>query len=50
LEERICPNCGHEVEVFTVKGRLIDNFACSCGYVFQKEEPTVPNAGGRAAG
>ena len=30
LDERVCPNCGDEVEVFTVKGRLIDDFACVC--------------------
>jgi len=40
LEERICPHCGDEVEVFSVKGRLIDDFTCSCGYVFQKEIQT----------
>ena len=38
LEERICPNCGDEAEVFTVKGRLIDDFVCTCGYVFHREE------------
>lgn len=42
LEECICPNCSDEAEVFTVKGRLIDDFACSCGYVFQKEPQIVP--------
>ena len=42
LEERVCPNCGDEVEVFTVKGRLIDDFACECGYIFHKEEQIVP--------
>ena len=43
LEERICPSCGNEVEVFTVKGRLIDDFSCDCGYVFQKEGQIVPH-------
>ena len=42
LEERVCPNCGDEVEVFTVKGRPIDDFACACGYIFHKEEQIVP--------
>ena len=36
LEERVCPNCGDEVEVFTVKGRVMEDFVCKCGYVFQK--------------
>ena len=38
LEERTCPVCGESVEVFTRKGRIIEDTACSCGYVF-KEEP-----------
>ena len=42
LEERICPRCGAEVEVFTVKGRLNDDYTCECGYVFRKEEQIVP--------
>lgn len=41
LDERVCHNCGDEVEVFTVKGRLIDDFVCKCGYVFQKEQQIV---------
>jgi hypothetical protein len=36
------------VEVFTIKGRLIDDFACACGYVFHKEEQIIPN--GRLTG
>ena len=39
LEERVCPSCGEEVEVFTRDGRLVDDFACECGYVFKAEEP-----------
>lgn len=37
LEERTCPKCGEIVEVFTRKGRIIDDTACSCGYVFKAE-------------
>ena len=48
LEERVCPNCGDGVEGFTVKGRLIDDFACAGGYVFHKEEQIIPN--GRLTG
>lgn len=45
LEERICPVCGEEVEVFTSRGRITEDAVCECGYVFQAEEPliTVPN-------
>ena len=43
LEERVCPVCGEEVEVFTRDGRLIDDFTCECGYVFHAEEPLVPS-------
>lgn len=38
LDERTCPVCGAEVEVFVRDGRLVDDFACDCGYVFQREE------------
>ncbi len=37
-EERICPKCGKEVEVFTSRGRITEEAACECGYVFQAEE------------
>ena len=37
-EDRICPTCGEEVEVFTVRGRVVEETSCSCGYVFQAEE------------
>ena len=37
-EERIWPKCGKEVEVFTVKGKIKEDTACSCGYVFKEEE------------
>ncbi len=39
--ERVCPRCGGAVEVFTVKGRLVDDFPCACGYVFEREEQIV---------
>ncbi len=44
-EDRICPECGREVEVFVSRGRILEDSACECGYVFQAEEPviTVPN-------
>lgn len=37
-EDRVCPQCGKEVEVFTVRGRVIEDAACECGYVFPAEE------------
>lgn len=43
LEERVCPQCGEEVEVFTRDGRLIDDFPCKCGYVFRAEEALDPH-------
>lgn len=39
LEERICPQCGAEVEVFASKGRIVEDSACECGYVFQAQQP-----------
>lgn len=38
LEERICPNCGEPVEVFTRKGRVVEESRCDCGHVFLTEE------------
>ena len=46
-EERTCPRCGEVVEEFTRKGRIIDDTACECGYVFKAEpqlEPPKPRA------
>jgi len=37
LEEKICPECGEPVEVFTRKGRVVEDAACDCGYVFRAE-------------
>ncbi|MDO4261363.1 MAG: hypothetical protein Q4C82_04745 [Eubacteriales bacterium] len=37
-EERKCPTCGREVEVFTNGGKVIEDTACECGYVFKAEE------------
>jgi len=42
LEERACPQCGEAVEVFTRRGRIIEDTACECGYVFKAEEPLDP--------
>lgn len=44
LEERVCPRCGETVEVFTRKGRIIEESVCDCGYVFEVQEEIVPKA------
>ncbi len=41
-EERICPVCGREVEVFARRGRLVADFRCECGYVFPAEAQDDP--------
>ena len=41
LEERICPQCGKEVELFTKNGRVYEDTACECGYVFKAEELSI---------
>lgn len=38
LEEKVCPKCGKEVEVFTSRGKITEDTACECGYVFKAEE------------
>ena len=42
LEEKVCPQCGKVVEVFTVKGRIVEDTACECGYVFKAQEQLAP--------
>lgn len=37
-EERTCPKCGATVEVFTRKGRIIEDTTCSCGHVIKADE------------
>ena len=44
LEERICPECGETVEVFTRKGRVVEDCHCDCGYVFHEEEAVFTRA------
>lgn len=34
LEERTCPECGEIVEVFTRKGRIVEECTCDCGHTF----------------
>lgn len=43
-EERVCPKCGKEVEVFTVRGKIFEETKCDCGYVFEAEVEEVPAA------
>ena len=43
-EERICPKCGEAVEVFTRKGRIIEDAVCTCGHVIKTEEQVVTQA------
>lgn len=37
-EDRICPKCGKEVEVFTIRGKIMEDTPCECGYIFPSEE------------
>ncbi|MBQ8304976.1 MAG: hypothetical protein IJX90_01965 [Blautia sp.] len=41
-EDRKCPVCGKEVEVFTIKGKITEDTACDCGYVFKAETAPSP--------
>lgn len=38
-EDRICPVCGKDIEVFVVRGRVIEDSACECGYVIKADAP-----------
>lgn len=41
LEERTCPKCGLDMEVFLINGRIAEDSVCKCGYVVEAEEPLV---------
>lgn len=45
-EERICPDCGEEIEVFVSRGRVIEDSVCACGYVIKAEDPIITVPGG----
>ena len=37
-EERTCHVCGKDIEVFVVKGRVVEDAVCDCGYVIKADE------------
>lgn len=41
-EDRTCPQCGKEVEVFAVNGRITEDVKCECGYVFEAQPADSP--------
>ena len=41
-EDRTCPKCGAEVEVFTIKGRIVEDVTCKCGFVIKAQDPDSP--------
>ena len=41
-EERVCPKCGKAGEGFTIRGKVIEEVKCDCGYVFEAQEPDSP--------
>ncbi len=42
MEERTSPQCGELVEVFTKRGKIIEDTPCTCVYVFKMEEQVLP--------
>lgn len=41
LEEKKCPRCGNMLEYYTVKGRIVEDAVCDCGYVLKAQEPVI---------
>lgn len=39
LEEMKCPECGEILEYYTMKGRIVEDAVCKCGYVLKAQEP-----------
>ncbi len=46
-EDRICPECGREIEVFVSRGRIVEDSVCECGHVIRAEEPVLTIPGGQ---
>ena len=43
LEERECPQCKAEMDVYTSRGRVGEDAVCSkCGYVIKAQEQVIP--------
>ena len=32
IEDRVCPKCGRDIEVFLLGGRIMEDAVCECGY------------------
>ena len=48
VEERPCPACGEEIEVYTQRGRVVEDAVCEkCGYTIKAQEQVVPGAAER---
>lgn len=43
-EDRICPQCGRDIEVFLLKGRVMEEVVCECGYTIEAEDQIVTAA------
>lgn len=45
LEERVCPQCGTQIEVYTSRGRVAEEAVCRrCGYIIKAQERVIPKA------
>lgn len=43
LEERECPKCKAAMEVYTLRGRIVEDAVCpKCGYVLKAQEQVIP--------
>ena len=41
IEDRICPECGRDIEVFLWGGRIMEVAVCECGYMIEAQEPIL---------
>lgn len=41
VEDRVCPKCGRDIEVFLLRGRVVEDAVCECGYMIEAQEPIM---------
>ena len=38
MKEVKCPQCGDDIEIYTMQARMIEDAECGCGYVLKADD------------